>query len=133
MSSWFHCRFLIKGAIETKYKFGLLERWLCPDNSDTSFVADFSKITEILKKACEAVATPQPLSGSFYTASQNIVLCDWRLLNQPIAKADWTIVVGPLVRFDRITWEMLTCHCCSTKFDSFSVLLGVCVFFFFQF
>lgn len=47
----------LKGAPKAEYEFGSFERLNRPNNNDTNRIANFGRITEIIKKMCEAVAT----------------------------------------------------------------------------
>lgn len=55
------------------YMFCSLKRLHCPDNNDTSFIANFTGIIEILNRTYEAVANPRPFSRDFSMASQDLV------------------------------------------------------------
>lgn len=55
---WVPLAYALEGATKTEYKFGSFERLLCPDNSDSNFIAGFKLANEMLKKTCEAVVTP---------------------------------------------------------------------------
>lgn len=57
--------------------FGSFYWTIQTNNRDIEWMNEFVHIGEVkrlvLKKTCEAVATPQPLSSNFSTASQNLV------------------------------------------------------------
>lgn len=64
--------FLFNAAVKAKYKFGLLGRRFCPDNSDTDFIAHLKKM-KVLMKTDEAMVTPLSFSGDISTTSHNLV------------------------------------------------------------
>lgn len=61
-----------------KYKFGSLERLLCPGNVHTNFIANLEQIMEILKKICRSGDSIATFWQHFYDITESC-LGDWRL------------------------------------------------------
>lgn len=53
-------RHFAKGAMQTKYKFGSIQRLLCLNNNDADFITKFKQIIKIMEKADEPRATYWP-------------------------------------------------------------------------
>lgn len=88
-------------ALQAKYKIGLLNRLLCPDNNNMNFITNFEQILGI--QTDEAALTPQPLFGNFSMSSENLV-CETGGCRQKLLPRNMTAtVVRPLALFDRTT------------------------------